>query len=802
MKKSSRNAVIIILITATSAFFLYDNDTPLEKTAKYIKRGDDLFERGEFKKARLEYKNAAKITPTDVEVEYRWGLVDEAEGDVRGALAAFMQAEQQDPHFHKSKLKVAHYHLMGNSLEEAQERVDEVLAEAPENAEAHALNAALLLRKKDYENTEKEARLALSKDPANITATAALTGMYLEQGNSSKAEETLAEGINQNPKDTSLLMLRAKIYESPLNIEKIQETFDVIFKLKPKDIDVRLYLANVCISAHKLDEAEKVLRQTASDIEDNWQVKHELVSFLAKHRTLKAVEKQIQGYMQQYPEHKEVHLWLADIYLANDNKEKAVSTLEQLIAKESDDKYSLNAKTSLANINFASGDKDEARKIVDSVLKASPKNPKALLVRANIFITQGDYNSAVSDLRTIIHNQPQSIEAHRLLAEVLALQGYNDLAIETLNQLIDIDPANAEALARLAQLYSQNGDNKQALKVLASVTKAYPEYAIGWENTARIAINMKDFETASFAVKNLNRIEGQHLTATFLEGQISAENDNSMEADKSYTKVIDSDPESPLAEHALYSLVEAHNNNITELENTTRYIESLKTDSPYVSTILGECYLKLGNNDLAVAAFDKAIANNPSNQSPYIHLAKLYAKQKNNDKALELLKIAAEKIPTDISASMLRADILRVNGKYKSAVELYESILKNNPKTDAASNNMAAIIADYEYTNAESLQKARRAVEQFADSDNPLFLDTLAWIYYRQGKFWQAQKIIERSMEINKNPSAELHYHFGAILLKNGDMEKAKSELSLAVADGNNYPELENAKKIFKELTQ
>lgn len=116
MKKSSkrnsskRNIAIIILMASVAGYFLYDNDTPLEKAAKYIKRGDILFERGEFKKARLEYKNAAKITPTDVEVEYRWGLVDEAQGDVRGALSAFMQAEQQDPHFHKAKLKVAHYH--------------------------------------------------------------------------------------------------------------------------------------------------------------------------------------------------------------------------------------------------------------------------------------------------------------------------------------------------------------------------------------------------------------------------------------------------------------------------------------------------------------------------------------------------------------------------------------------------------------------------------------------------------------------------------------------------------------------
>jgi len=801
MKKSHiRNITIIMLIAATSAFFAYDNDTPLEKVAKHIKRGDVLFERGEFKKARLEYKNAAKITPTDVEIEYRWGLVDEAEGDVRAALAAFMQAEQQDPHFHKAKIKVAHYHLIGNSLEEAQKRINAILTDDPQNIEAHALNSALFLRKKDFVNTEKEARFALSKDPANITATSVLTGMYLEQGQKDKAEQILTEGIKRNPKDTSLLMLKGKIYETPLNIEKINETYNEIFKLKPKDIGIRIYLANIYIGAQKIDEAETVLRKAVDDIENSWEIKQELVNFLAKNRDIEIVEKQIHAYMQQYPDNKEIYLWLADIYLKKNNTEKAIDLLKQIIAEENDDKYSLNAKTSLAKIDFAKGDKETARKIVEAVLKKSPKNPKALLVRANIFSSQGDYQLAVSDLRAIIHSQPKATEALSMLAEVLLLQGYNDLAIETMNQLIDIEPANTSALVRLSQLYNLNGNNQQALKISASVNKVAPGYSIGWENTARIAISMKDFETAHFAIKNLTKIEGHDLTAAFLEGQISAGNDNSKEAISYYTKVIDADPTSPLSEHALYSLVETHNNDNAALENITKYIASLKTDSAYVNTILGECYIKLGKKDLAASAFDKAIANNPSNQSAYIHRARIYAEQKNNEKAIEILKIAADKIPTDVRALMLEADILRVSGKYREAVELYENILKNNPKIDAASNNMAAIIADHEYEKPEELEKAMRAVKQFADSENHLLLDTLGWVYYRQGKFEQALIMLERSLKINPKASPEIHYHYGAILWKNGNVAKAKEELIIATGNGNDFPSIENAKKILQEL--
>jgi|CXWL01.1.fsa_nt_gi tetratricopeptide (TPR) repeat protein len=797
MKKS--RIIILGIITVTVVFLIYNKDTPLEKAAKHMRRGDVLFAQGEYKKARLEYKNAAKIRPTDVEVEYRWGLVDEAEGDARNAFLAFIQVEQQDPSFYKARLKIANYYLIGDNTEEAQKRVDAVLAGNPENAEAHAINAAILLRKKEFVETEKEARLALDKEPNNITAISVLTGLYLARNDKDKAIAILDEGIKLNPKDISLLMLKAKIYESPLNIEKINETYQAIFKLKPQDSQLRLYLANTYVNARKIDEAEVVLRNAIDDIPNDWDIKREFINFLAKNRSLEAVEKEISIYTKKYPQNDGLYLWLSDIYVENNKIEKAVNLLEKVIAKETTDKNSLNAKTSLANINFIKGNKEIAQKMVETVLKKAPNNQQALFIRAAIATDRGDYQNAVSDLRRIIHNQPQAKDAINLLSEVFVMQGYNDLAIETLNQLIDIEPTNSPALVRLAQLYNVNGDSKHALKILDDVNKNNPKYAIAWENTARVAISIKDFETAKIAIKNLDAIEGQHITATFLEGQIASENGNGKEAFSYYTRVIDENPSSPLAEHALFALVEA-NRNSDRLEEITKYIASLKTNSPYVSTILGECYIKLGEINLATGAFDEAIANNSPNQSPYLYRAKIHLNEKKYDEAITILKTATEKIPSDIRASMMQADILRILKKYRESIALYDNILKNNPKIYEAANNMAAIIADHEYSNPDMLKKAQQAAEQLANSDNYLFLDTLGWVYYRQEKFEQALKMLESSIKLNPNASQEIHYHYGAILWKKGDITKAKKELSHATKEGADYPDLESAKKILKEI--
>src|SRR5271154_3336688 len=106
-------------------------DSPEEKEARYLKHGNKLFNQGELEKARVEYKNAARIKPADPNVDYRLGLIDEAEGNYDDAFAGFIRAEQEDAHFHPAVLKLAQYYLDGEHYDQAQKRIDRVLADAP-----------------------------------------------------------------------------------------------------------------------------------------------------------------------------------------------------------------------------------------------------------------------------------------------------------------------------------------------------------------------------------------------------------------------------------------------------------------------------------------------------------------------------------------------------------------------------------------------------------------------------------------------------------------------------------------------
>jgi tetratricopeptide (TPR) repeat protein len=769
-----------------------------EREAKYLKRGEALFERGEYEKARLEFKNAAQIKPTDPEVRYRLGLVDEAEGDLRNAFVNFSHAVEQNAKFYPALLKLANYYFAAEQFGEAESRLNIVLAGEPNSADAHALRAALMLRRQDFDGTEKEARIALAGDPSNIGAYSVLTGLYNAMGDDARSGQILEEGIAKNPKDLSLLILKVNLFEKKNDLTKVAQAYDSIFKLRPDEPSYRAALAEVYIKASRLDDAEATLRAGVDAAPDNWTMKRQLVLFLSDKRGLDPAEKEIKAYMQANPTNDDLYFWLADLYLKHQAADRAVQLLQQVIAKDKTDVGGLNARTSLARISFARGDRTLAEKLLAVVLERDPSNREALFVRAGISFDLGRYQSSVSDLRSILRDDPKNRQAMQLLGEALLRQGHLDLAIDTLSQLVDIDPVNSAARVRLAQMYHLSGDSKRALTMLETVTSGDPNYPVGWESTARIATDTKDWTAANYAISKLDAIEGQKMTATYLAGEVARGNNKYEDAIKQFATVVNANPDTPLAEHALTSMVISYRA-LGRIESAAHYIETLKTENPIELTVLGECYLELKRPDDADKAFDRAIALKGGRPEPYLDRARLLLTEGKGQEAEELLKAGVAAVPGDLQLPLLLADAEANDGHYADAVTVYEDLLSRNPAMDVAANNLAELIADYQYNDPVALEKARVVADRFQAAQNPLLLDTVGWVYFRLGNMAQAQTFLSRAAAFQNAP-AQIHYHYGALLLKQNQQQQAKEQLQIAVKDTRKYPGSDEAKRLLDSL--
>lgn len=795
MKK--RTLYFLLITAAAGAYFAFGRETPQEKEARHLRRGNEFFQAGDLQKARVEYKNAAKLMPLDPEVSFRWGLLEEAEGNIRSAYANFLRAEQQDPNFAPALLKVAHYNLVVDQTAEVKKRLESVLNKNPDNAEALALQSSLLLRESKYDEAEKLARTALEKEPSNITAYSVLVGIAMAKNKREDAEKFINEGIAKNPKDVSLLMLKLRIFESPVDLDKINETYNQLVAIQPKDPAIRMLLADIYVASDKKDQAEETLRAAAKEIPDAWVLKRKLLAFIDQFRGPEASEKELAQMIKDHPERADLTLWQAELYLSHNQVEKAVEVLNQTITR-TDDEKSLGARASLARITFKRGERKQAEELVDAILKKSPRQPEALLIRASMLADDGRYQSAVTTLRQLIRDNPRSTDSRKLLAEVLVLQGYPDLAIETLSQLIDIEPTNLSAQVRLAQMYGENKDPTRGISLMENLVKTNPSYAVGWETLARLAITAKDTARAQKAIEVLKSNPETQATANFLSGQLafSTGGGNVREA---FTKVIDTDPDSPLAEYAAYELVEKFHSK-AEIEQTAGYLEGLKTKSPYITTLLGECQLQLGQKEKASETFDRAISLNPRTQDAHLNRARLAIEANDTAKASELLEAAHKINPSDPRAHLTLGSMHSKNGDYAAALTVYDDLVTQNPELEVAVNNYAAIVADAFFSDTARLDQAVKLAERFASSKNPVFLDTLAWLYYRSGKTEQAQSTISKAISLMNPAPAPLLFHQGMIEAAAGNASKAKDALKKAIESPEEWPQKAEAEKTLKTL--
>jgi tetratricopeptide (TPR) repeat protein len=168
--------------------------------------------------------------------------------------------------------------------------------------------------------------------------------------------------------------------------------------------------------------------------------------------------------------------------------------------------------------------------------------------------------------------------------------------------------------------------------------------------------------------------------------------------------------------------------------------------------------------------------------------------------AIETLRQGVAAVPGDVKMPLALADMLGASGKYEEAIAIYDSLLIRNPDLDVAANNMAEMIADYESGDRDALDKARRVADRFQGSSNPLLLDTLGWVYFRQGNVQQALVLFERAVASTADVPAQVHYHYGLALLKTNQKELARAQLQQATRGNRVFPGVDDAKKLLQTL--
>jgi len=191
-----------------------------------------------------------------------------------------------------------------------------------------------------------------------------------------------------------------------------------------------------------------------------------------------------------------------------------------------------------------------------------------------------------------------------------------------------------------------------------------------------------------------------------------------------------------------------------------------------------------GEADKAIAAFQKAIAQEPDNATLLMSYALLCLSLERREELEAATRRVLELQPGEMlrataSAALIAA--LRSEGKFREGNRIGEMLLAeatSNFSRTIAHYEMAYNLAEMEEDLDQALDHARRAFELAPDELKQFPLAALGWVHYKRREYPAAVDCLEKSNELGPSPTTLTH--LGMALLAAGEEDRARTAFGRA----------------------
>ena len=142
------------------------------------------------------------------------------------------------------------------------------------------------------------------------------------------------------------------------------------------------------------------------------------------------------------------------------------------------------AHEDLATAWFLLNDLEKSETCLKKALDLNPKSFSAWKTLGDLLSDQGKEEEANKAYEKAISTDKKYVDLKE--AMILLRKGNTEEAEKIYRQILKDDPKNVDALRLLALLAANNGATDQGILMLRKCTKIAPDYALAWENLAKL----------------------------------------------------------------------------------------------------------------------------------------------------------------------------------------------------------------------------------------------------------------------------------------------------------------------------
>jgi tetratricopeptide (TPR) repeat protein len=429
---------------------------------------------------------------------------------------------------------------------------------------------------------------------------------------------------------------------------------------------------------------------------------------------------------------------LAYIYRQNNKHTQALNCLERLTKLDSrNEDYWFE----MASLYLILRKPIDAIRIYDSIEKRQGVSDELSMQKIKIYQAINKDVDVRNELQKLIQTFPHETKYWAILAELNMQAKRYDEAFGNYQKILSIDPENAYVHLSLTDYYKARNDT----------AKMFEQLVLAFENP-KLDIDSKVALTLPFY-------------------NIPSQKDNTY---KMLDATLSAHPEDPKA-LALYADFLQRDSRFSEAREKYRKVVAIDASRYAVWEALLFCNLYLLDTAALLHEAQEALERFPEQPLVYYMLGTAYNIKADYPVAMQYLEQAAQlsqsnkRLLVQIYADL--GDVYHHLKNHSKSDQNYRKALEIDRENLTVLNNFAYFLSLRKENLNEAEEMARKACQKAPA--NPTFLDTFAWVLYRQGKYSEAKAIMELALENGGDQEAVLLEHYGDILWKSNEKERA-----------------------------
>lgn len=713
----------------------YDDDLVLPLLARA------LVARGEAKQvADLYGRVDLKDPKAGAELKAQVALAHAALGQTERSQAAVDQALRLDPRNVTARLQEVRLLTRSEKPKDLLARLDGILADAPQYANAWLLKGNVLRwGLDDADGAIAAYRAALKVEPRHLPSYGALVPLLLEKG----------------------------------DLAEMRATVKRMHEVLPQHPDTRYYEAQVALLDNDAKRAREIVQQLLKAAPRGERLLQLAGAIEFREGKLLMAETYLNRALQEEPGLRTARRLLAQTYLRSGQPSKTLATLKPLLDLSRPDAPTLALA---AEAHLQNGDNATAERLFTRAAALDPRDAKVSTALALTQISKGRTDDGFARLEDIAAHDPGTYADLALISARMRLQQPEAAlaAIDRLQKKTDKQPL---AYFLRGRVLGQRADAAGARAAYAKAAEIDPAYFPAIAGLSAIDFAENKPKEALGRFEALLAREPRDVRA--LLAVVDLKQRTGAPSDEITTLLANAIKANPGEPEPRLMLIEHHLRQRDTQRALTVASEAVAAlpDELRLLDALGQAQLAVGDTQQALAAFGKAAAAQPEAPGPQMRLAETYLTMKKGDAAKDTLRRILKTTPDFLPAQRRLVQIAIFEKRWPEALATARDVTRQRPK-DATGPLLEGEVLSAQKLWPAALDATRTAMQRQRSTVVAMRMHALLTL---AGRGAEAERFAA-SWESEHPKDVEFQNHLGGVALEQRQYAAAEARFRKVAA--------------------